>query len=233
MSAYSTAYSSLIIRLEEIEAVLSLARATAKAPPVRRNLVLVHALCRGGVVLLCSHIEGYIEDLGILAIDRIASKKLPKHVLSEDFRYFLSRDLIAGIKDSTHPPTVASKVRAFFTRDAHIWDNSSDYSSPLPATAFVGNFSNPRPEQIRRFFSRFGYTQFERDLAHRLTHDFRACRNMVDQVVEQRNKIAHGDSITTGTPQDLADMLRLVKSYCRVTDQVVGDWFRTKGCSIR
>ena len=86
---------------------------------------------------------------------------------------------------------------------------------------------------IEEFFARFGFDQFQRDLSRRLGGNYIPCRNMLDQVIEQRNKIAHGDTITIGTPTDLADMLRLVKQYCREADCVVGDWFRSIGCAIR
>ena len=56
---------------------------------------------------------------------------------------------------------------------------------------------------------------------------------MVDHVVDQRNKIAHGDFLTAGAPSELQDMCRLVRLYCRNTDEVVSNWFRSKGCSIR
>jgi hypothetical protein len=56
---------------------------------------------------------------------------------------------------------------------------------------------------------------------------------MVDQVVTQRNAIAHGDMITTGTPADLDEMIKRVKLYCRETDQVVGNWFTAQCCAIR
>ena len=56
---------------------------------------------------------------------------------------------------------------------------------------------------------------------------------MVDDVVDQRNRIAHGDFDTAGAPSDLQNMINLVKLYCRTADQVVGDWFRDKGCPIR
>jgi hypothetical protein len=66
-----------------------------------------------------------------------------------------------------------------------------------------------------------------------LKQNFQACVTMVDHVVDQRNKIAHGDFVTAGVPSDLENMCNFVRMYCRTTDQIVGNWFRKVGCPIR
>ena len=76
MAKYSSAYSDLISRMKEIHAIVSMGRAFARPTP--SNLDKTSALGRAGVVLLCSHIEGYIETLGNLAIARIAGNSVPK-----------------------------------------------------------------------------------------------------------------------------------------------------------
>ena len=157
MARYSSAYSKLVYRLDEIESILSLAREIARLDPKPVNLRKNNALCRGGIVLLCSHLEGYIEDLGTLAINRVADRHIPKTSMSPAFKYHLSRDLIDSIYKTTEPKGIALRVDQFLARDGHIWDNSSDFSLPLPATNFVRNFATPRHKNIKRFFGRFGY----------------------------------------------------------------------------
>jgi HEPN superfamily RiboL-PSP-like protein len=98
---------------------------------------------------------------------------------------------------------------------------------------FVADFANPKHERIKKFLGRFGYDLYNHELAQRLTRDFNACTNMVNHVVNQRNAIAHGDMVTVGTPTDLAEMVDLVKLYCRETDYVVGNYFSRQRCNIR
>lgn len=233
MAAYSSAYSGLVTRLKEIESLLEMARITEKNPSRRNSLLLVGALCRSGVVLLCSHIEGYIENLGTLAIEQIERKNLPKDSMPDAFRFYLSRDLIDEVKQLGNAETSASKIIGLFSRDGHIWNSDPLFSAPLSASTFIGNFATPKHVTISSFFRRFGYEEFHGDLSKRLTTQAQACTNMVDQVVDQRNKIAHGDQVTTNTPLDLENMLKFVKLYCRTLDQIVGDWFRSVGCPIR
>ena len=233
MARYSSAYSGLIRRLDEIEAIISIARRVSAIPMTQPNPSRVNALCRGGIVLLCSHVEGYVEDLGAVAINSLARKNLPKNSMSGAFKYHLSRDLIDDINRPTDPEAIASRVDTFLARDTHIWDATPNFTGQLPVETFVGNFATARHDNIGRFFRRFGYQNFQNDLVAQLQSNYLICRNMVDHVVDQRNKIAHGDFVTAGTPADLQDMCRLVRLYCRSLDKVVGDWFKSRGCSIR
>lgn len=197
MPRYTAAYSDLIHRFQEVEMLLKLAKQAGNEPPLPANIARMNALCRSGVVLLSSHIEGYIEDLGAIALERIGQRKIPKSNLGPGFRYYLSRDLISDIKNTTDPSRVVAKIETLLQRDSHIWGSDSYFSQPLSPEAFLGNFANPKHLKIKKFFGRFGYNQiqFQRDLQRLLAADFTICNNMIDQVVDQRNKIAHGDSV--------------------------------------
>lgn len=39
------------------------------------NAEKISAICRGGIVLLCGHVEGYIKDLGELELTNIYEKE--------------------------------------------------------------------------------------------------------------------------------------------------------------
>ena len=136
MARYTTAYSRFIHRIAEIESILSVAHNIEKSGVTRSTLEQTNGLCRGAIVLLCSHIEGYIEDLVSLGVVSVAENQVPKNTLSPSFKYHLSRDLLADISGSTDPNTIASKVEAFLSRDVHIWDSSAVFSPPLSG----GNF---------------------------------------------------------------------------------------------
>jgi len=148
--------------------------------PTRVNIDRVKVLCRGGVVLLNSHIEGYIKALGELAIYRIGEKALPKSSLSGKFRYHLSRELIDNIRNTNDPENIASRIDHFLNQHSFIWDLNADFVHPLPVDNFVDSWSTPYHRNIRSFFNRFGYDSFHRDLARNLKRDFQICTNMVD-----------------------------------------------------
>lgn len=66
MARYTTAYSSLVRRIGEVDLLVSIA-----AKKELEDAIIHHqeidALCRGAIVLLSSHLEAFIKDLGILA----------------------------------------------------------------------------------------------------------------------------------------------------------------------
>lgn len=233
MGRYTQAYSHFMIRLAEIDILLKLAEKEARGMPLTVSASRANALCRAGVVLLSSHIEGFVEELGEVALDHIAARNVSKAVLAPKLKYHLSRDLVDQIRKVTDPQAIVTGIDNLLSRDGHIWSAVPNYSGPLAVQVFVGDFVNPTHERIRKFFGRFGYDQFERDVAGRLTASYGPCKNMVDQVIEQRNRIAHGDTVTTGTPVDLKQMIQLIKLYCREVDCAVADWFRGHGCPIR
>ena len=206
MARYSSAYSELVRRLREIELILSMAQSFDRMAPTPPNPARVNALCRSGVVLLCSHVEGYVERMGTLAIERVATSKVPKSALGMSFRYHLSRNLIDAIRDSVRPEIIARNMTAFLNQDGDIWDDTTNFADPLPSHIFVRRFATPNHENISNFFDRFGFDKFDRDLARFLQRDYTASKNMIDDVVDQRNKIAHGDFVTAGAPTDLLGM---------------------------
>ena len=233
MARYTQAYREFLGRVGEIDAIIQLAlqlsRPRASTDEARRG----RAVCRGGVVLLCSHIEGYIEDLAEVIVDRIVQRQLRKDKLSPTFLYQCSHDLIAQIRETSDPERIAPKVKDLVRRDQDIWNDEDLFVQPLPHDRIVAGFATPNTEKIRKFWGRFGYTHYDGDLRSQLRADYAILTNMVDQVVDQRNKIAHGDHIVTGTPSDLRNMTTLVTKFCRTTDDVVARWFRGQGCSIR
>jgi len=233
MARYTTAYSNLLLRLEEISLTRRLARHVTSYQPVPVAVPQVNALCRGGVVLLSSHIEGYVEEIAETAIDRIGSRSIAKSKVAQGFKYHLSRDLIKSIKQSSDPERISSHIDSLFRRDMHIWNTHPRFTNQISSEVFLSDFSNPTHDRISRFYARFGYRDYGNDLAHRLGPNYIGCKNMLDQMIDQRNRIAHGDPITTATPTDLSQMLGLVRLYCRESDKVVGDWFRSIGCPIR
>jgi hypothetical protein len=233
MSRYTAAYSNFVKRLSEIVALQRLSFSFSPSGSNPGHDLKMNALCRGGIVLLSAHIEGYIEDLGEIILDRIVINKMQKNDLADSFFYFFSKDIIDEIKDTGNPDAISKKIKDLITRDVDIWANELVFFKQLPADRFLHGFSNPKTEEIRRLFSRFGYRDYVTDIRKLLKANFDFCKNMVDQVVQKRHQIAHGDFVASATPKDIEDMIGLVKLFCQSTDKVVGNWFSKQGCPIR
>lgn len=232
MARFTKAYSTLVERLGEVDELRKLASGYQKLPTKATDRAKVNALGRAGVVLLCSHVEGYIEDLGKLAIDRIQARHVKKDRLPPRFRYHISRDHIEQMYTSKDPDKIAEAVLRFMDEAGSIWDATERFSQ-IDTERFFRTFSSPKHDNIRAFFGRFGFEGFDGKMKRRLTTRSTSCINMVNNVVHQRNAIAHGDRRVILSSADLRQMSIDVKLYCRTTDEVVGDWFRDEVCPIR
>ena len=232
MARYTTAYSSFVERLEEVERLRMFAARKEKQDPVKSRLD-ISALCRGAVVLLSGHLEAYIKELGEIAIDSLYQKSVPREKLCTRFFYHISKDFIDEIKDTSNPNLIGDKVFSFLSNDLQFWSRSGSFPISVPADRFNKGFSNPAFKKIKSYFNRFGYSNYKNDLASRLGPDFLPTINMVEHLVETRNKIAHGDPSATKTPSEIKDMISMVKRYCAETDGVFANWWRRKFCAIR
>ncbi|MYA32878.1 MAG: hypothetical protein F4Y33_04330 [Gemmatimonadales bacterium] len=212
---------------------MRLARAEGRAKGPLENVPAARALCRAAIVLLSSRIEGYVEDLAEVISFRVVDRQVSKQSLSPRLLYYCSKDIIDHIRETKDPDRVAEKIATLFRRDQDVWSDGESFSEELPFERIVSGFSTPRFEEIRKFIARFGYEDYRKDLAGELRADYLPCVNMVDNVVEQRNKIAHGNVGASATAADVRSMLELVQVFCRATDVVVGNWFRGLGCPIR
>jgi RiboL-PSP-HEPN len=233
MPRYTAAYQALLQRLSEIEALNRLARRHSVKLGVKQDAATANALCRASIVLLSSHLEGYVENLADVILQRIFQRALSKQKLAPRFLYYFSKDLLDELYDTRDPDKIAMKMKVLFQRDGDIWSTNGAFGAQLPSDRFIADFSNPSFEKIKRFVARFGYNDYTGDLGHLLKANYQPCINMVDNVINQRNKIAHGDAVATATPGDVADMLRLMRQFCRATDDVVCNWFKKTGCLIR
>ena len=233
MAAYTSAYSEFLRRLNEVSVLNGLAKKHSVQLAAPKDAEITRATCRASIVLLSSHVEGYVGDLVEVVLERIFKRRMPKNSLAKQFLYYFSRDIVNEIRDSTDPERIAEKVDRLFKRDADIWSTSDIFNSQLSVDRFLGNFSNPTFESIRKLLARFGYAEYMGHLQAELRGDCLPCINMINNVVNQRNKIAHGDTGLSSTPGDIDKMSELIRRFCRATDRVVGTWFKRNGCAIR
>ena len=238
MARYTSAYSSFINRMVEVE-ILRKSAFKMEAKGATTHGHEISALCRGAVVLLCSHLEAYIKEVGELAIDSLYNKSVPKTSLPPRFFYHVSKKLIKEIQDTSNPEKIANKVLSFLQTESIYWPLSDSglelevFTAGVPADRFSEGFSTPKFDQVQSYFSRFGYTHYKRDIVSSLARNFQPTINMVDHMVDLRNSIAHGDPTATKTSTEVKEMMIFVKRYCVITDSAFASWWKSKFCAIR
>ena len=79
MARFTPAYSKLIERLDEVEMLRRLAASYERKDAIT-NRKEINALSRGAIVLLCSHLEAYVRELGEIALDSMTAKAIPRTI---------------------------------------------------------------------------------------------------------------------------------------------------------
>lgn len=232
MARHTTAYSSFLSRLDEVETLRRFAADKEREDAVAlRNDI--NALCRGAIVLLSGHLEAYIKELGEVALDALFVKQVQRAKIDARFFYHVSKDRLDEVLSTSDHVKIANKVFAFVETDLSFWSRIGPFPQAIPAERFNKGFSNPAFDKISAYFHRFGYSGYKRDLANRLKAANVTTINMIDHLVDIRNKIAHGDPTATKTPQEVRAMMKIIRDYCRATDSVFAVWCKTRICSIR
>lgn len=233
MARFTPVYRDFSQRLDEVEL---LRRQAAKFERSRESIQRspeISALCRGAVVLLSSHIEAYVKELGEHALDSIYAKAVCRSKLAPQFFYHISKEKIEFIRSASQPDKIAHHVQSFVDNETSVWRTSDPLPAPIPSRVFNKGFSNPSFDKVKAYFGRFGYTKFGGDFFRTLGRDAQTTANNLDQIVDARNSIAHGELSATKTPSEVKLMIETAKVFCRTTDQIFGYWCRKNLCSIR
>lgn len=232
MARYSAAYSNFLERLTEVELLRKQAVILERKNPIQSGKN-INALCRGSVLLISSHVEAYIKELGEHALHCIVTKNVCRSKFDERFFYYISKDIIDEIEKINDPSKVAKKIFAFIDRDVDHWKRIDDFPTPINSVLFNKGFSNPKFIKIKAYLGRFGYIKYKSDMFLHLRANGQPVINMIDQLVDLRNLIAHGDFTATKTPSDILEILKMVKIFCRTTDDCFCSWFKTSFCTLR
>lgn len=233
MARYTKAYSSFTSALGEVETLCSLARAGELKDPLGRRTE-IGALVRGGIVLLSSHLEAYIRELGEAAITSLYAKAVSRRGLPSRFFYHVSRDFLSRVQANTDPEKIAEGMFDFLGSD-HVayWSRKGAFPRPISADEFSQGFSNPKFARICKYFNRFGYSDFRQELARSLQGSFPITTNAIDHLVDTRNAIAHGDRNERKTALETRLLIDSARQFCRSTDGLFASWWRDQFCSIR
>lgn len=231
MRKQSEPFRSFVARLDEIERLVVLAVEMEKVDAIGQRRE-INALCRGAVVLLCSHLEAYIKELGECALESLTRHNVPKAKLSPQFFYFLSQTKISNLRETTDPSKIAELIFDFLSNDLEHWSREEPFTSPLPTETFNIGFANPAYGKIQKYFKRFGYADYKAQLAKKLKAKNPFVTNAVEQLVDTRNKIAHGDPLATKTPGEVVEMVSTIKSFCSTTDVLFAKWWQAQYCEL-
>lgn len=155
------------------------------------------AINRASVVMLCSHIEGYVEGILEEFVEKIRSSRLKSKRIPTILKVMLCRP---GLKSLTNSDQniLAKRIPEFIKKYEELWW-SEEMMNLENFPEFVRNdwqIGNPWPNIILSYLEKIGIDDFWDD-------SNRIIKGDLDTLVDKRNLIAHGHFEATATKDDV------------------------------
>ncbi|MFI2662460.1 MAE_28990/MAE_18760 family HEPN-like nuclease [Micromonospora carbonacea] len=221
----SNALSDLGGRLDEVRVLSKLdpARTGDTSQPATSN-----AINRGCIVLLCSHLEGFLEDLAIESLDALASFQAPVAQLPLILRALHVEDHLKELEPIKDRKARAPRIEKMFADEGGFWTFGSQISTTMlrPKTV-CSQMSNPGSKEVRQFLDLLG-VDIE---GHLRETGSLSLLHRINGLVGNRNSIAHGERGVNPTSGDVDTYLTLVEDLSREIDSALAN--AVKGiCSL-
>lgn len=177
-----------------------------------------NALNRACIVLLCAHLEGFLEDLVTEAIDILVGRATIEN-LPLIFRTLHAEQHLKEIELARDRNARAPKIERMFKSEAPLWsDGQLLEATMVRAKAVCDELDNPSSRRIRQFLELIG-VDIDLHLANCSERDL---LDQVNGLVAKRNSIAHGEVSASATAVDVGRYLDIVEQLGRRVDEAVG-----------
>lgn len=172
---------------------------------------------RSAIVLLCSHLEGYLRSVTAEAVQEINSSNLDPRLLDTRLRLQHSRVAITDVIERRWENR-AKALQDFVKSEGWLWSGADQ--QPLSAESLLSWMRTPKPHRIVRLYRLWGIE----DIISRITRVAHTRRDFwlhLDTLAQKRNNIAHGDFGEEATASDIRLYRGAVSDFCDRSDRVL------------
>ncbi|MCL5290717.1 MAG: MAE_28990/MAE_18760 family HEPN-like nuclease [Firmicutes bacterium] len=217
----SNALVNYKLRRKEISALL---RTVSPLDTSVRTAHLSAPVIRAGIVLLFSHIEGYIEDVVQEAIDKINNSGINVSTLPYNLRVAHCMPTIQEITKITDPEKLDEALKILMQSNYHFWFGDTLPPIKLETDCLTKNFANPSYEHIDKLFRNLGIRRFFGSLYSLgfKPQKIQAIKSTLDTLASLRHDIAHGNFSTSCSFLDLCRHIVVVNVFCEAVDARLG-----------
>lgn len=195
--------------------------------PQGLSVVSINAIHRASTVILCSRLESYFEHVFIEGWEFLESRKAPGASIPRELRVRValveSRRLIDTDRDD--PAKIDSLAGSVLGDIHHLWEFQEPFSTGFAhVEKLAARLSNPDPRNLVWFFKPYGFDNILSSIELMTDGRLRAStlEKNLDNFVEARHRIAHGDERVMPTSQDVSQYLEQCRMLCREVDAVLG-----------
>jgi hypothetical protein len=170
-------------------------------------------------VLLSAHLEGFLEDLLLEALDLVVARGTQVERLPLILRALHAETHLAELSPMNDRNSRAPRIQRMFLQESALWSAGQVVQSTMIRQATVrAEMGNPGSKEIRQFLELVGvnireYLNNAGGAAHLL--------GRVDGLIGLRNQVAHGEINVSATFQDVDAYLGIVYELCRHADGAV------------
>jgi hypothetical protein len=211
----SQAFSDLGDRLKEVE-LLSLLDPTRSGKTGQE--ATGNAINRGCIVLLCAHLEGFIEDIATEAIDIMIGRARVEDVPLL-FRSLHAEDHLRSLEPIKDYKARAPRIKKMFETESDLWVAGKVLQPTMVRAKMVcDEMSNPGSKEIRQFLE-----LLDVDIEEYLTNIAQSgLLSSANGLVARRNAIAHGEVTAIPTFIDVDQYIVSVRELARCIDDALG-----------
>jgi RiboL-PSP-HEPN len=210
--------------LAALDAGLTEVRELLRAEPPRAtrgdsSLTVTRAIGRAAVVILSSHLEGYVDSLNVEAATVVNGASIRASGLDHTLRLLHSRPAVDELAATSWETTSRrDHLERFIASDGWLW--GADMRGELQPDRLLTWMKSPGPRALRRYFRYWGIEDIFSSITRKASTRSDLWRRIAE-LVDKRNSIAHGDIGTTATEVDVRAYLRAVDVFSTRADRVM------------
>ncbi len=221
MQKKSRALKKFRTRKAEILRLLKLCtRPSAKLSTSVRNTLRDRSLCRGATVLLCSHIEGYFENLVEDVLDFFENKKVKISNLPDRLITMHLWRYVENINDGNDGKKLSSIIK--IANNPLSDPNAVCISGIFDYDYHVEAFDNPGSRAVKKLFYSIGITDIWDEIKKKKGNLYLYSR--LNTLVDIRNAIAHGDIDSQLLRSNVEDYVIEMEQMIFLFDEIVREY---------
>lgn len=183
------------------------------------NRSLSNALSRSCLVLLSAHLEGYLEDVAVEAIDYLTSEAVAVERLPLLFRALHAEEHLRDLEPMKDRNARAPRIERLFAEESALWGVGMSLAPGMVrAVTVCAEMDNPGSKEIKRFLQLIGVDDIDDYLS---VSGAPGLLGQVNGLVAKRNAIAHGELSALATYGDVDNYVTLVDDLARHVDRAI------------